>query len=445
MSIYREHRARYLARLAELDAAAVIPTSTEKTRNHDCTYRFRPHSDFWYLTGFGEPGAVLVLLPKGEGDEDSPRSVLFLRERDRLKEIWNGRRLGVERAPEVLGVDEARPIEELWDALPTLLKGYASIVYRTGEEPDRDRKMLEVTSRLRALARGGVVGPAALVDPAPSLHEQRLFKTEGEVALMRRAAAITAEAHTAAMAATAPGRNEAEIEALIEYTFRKNGSTGPAYSSIVAGGANACILHYVENDMELKAGELLLVDAGAECEFYASDVTRTWPVDGRFTDEQRAVYQVVLDAQVAAVDACRPGNTFLGVHEVAVRKLVEGLVSIGLLEGDVEELIEEHAYDRFYMHKTGHWLGLDVHDQGAYSDDGASRALEPGMVTTVEPGLYIAEDDETVDPKWRGIGVRIEDDVLVTEAGPENLTAAVPKTVEEVEAACAAAELSRVG
>ncbi|MCA8981911.1 MAG: Xaa-Pro aminopeptidase [Planctomycetes bacterium] len=445
MSIYQEHRAAYLKRLAELGAAAVIPTASEKTRNHDCTYRFRPHSDFWYLTGFAEPGSVLVLLPQGTGDEDSPRSVLFLRERDRLKEIWNGRRLGLERAPEALGVDEARPIEDLWDDLPQLLKGYASIVYRTGEEEDRDRRMLEVTNRLRSMARGGVVGPAALVDPAPSLHELRLFKTPGELDIMRRAAAITAEAHTSAMAATSPGRNESEIEALIEYTFRLRRSTGPAYTSIVAGGANACILHYVENDMPLVDGDLLLVDAGAEVEYYASDVTRTWPVNGTFSAEQRAVYQVVLDAQLAAIDHCRPGNTFLGVHEAALKKLVEGLVGLGLLEGDVDALIEDHAYDRFYMHKTGHWLGLDVHDQGAYAEDGSSRKLQPGMVTTVEPGIYIAEDDETVEARWRGIGVRIEDDVLITKDGCENLTAAIPKTIEEVEAACAQGELTRVG
>lgn len=445
MSIYQAHRAAYLERLSELGAAAVIPTASEKTRNHDCTYRFRPHSDFWYLTGFAEPGSVLVLLPNGTGELDSPRSVLFLRERDRLKEIWNGRRLGLDRAPDELDIDEARPIEDLWDELPQLLRGYASIIYRTGEEEDRDRRMLEVTNRLRSMARGGIVGPAALVDPAPSLHEQRLFKTDGEIALMRRAASITTAAHSAAMAATAPGRNEAEIEALIEYTFRSRGSTGPAYTSIVAGGANACILHYVENNMTLNDGDLLLVDAGSEVEFYASDVTRTWPVNGIFNAEQRAVYEVVLEAQLAAIEHCRPGNTFLGVHDAALKKLVEGMVRIGLLKGNVETLIEDHAYDRFYMHKTGHWLGLDVHDQGAYSEDGGSRKLQAGMVTTVEPGIYIAEDDETVEARWRGIGVRIEDDILITTNGYENLTAAIPKTIEEVEAACAQSELSRVG
>jgi len=445
MSIYQDHRDAYLQRLAELGAAAVIPTASEKTRNHDCTYRFRPHSDFWYLTGFAEPGSVLVLLPNGTGEEDSPRTVLFLRERDRLKEIWNGRRLGLERAPDELGVDEARLIDDLWEVLPQLLKGYASIVYRTGEEEDRDRHMLDVTNRLRSMARGGIVGPAALVDPAPSLHEQRLIKSDGEIEIMRRAATITAEAHTAAMAATAPGRNEAEIEALIEYTFRMRGSTGPAYTSIVAGGANACILHYVENDMVMNDGDLLLVDAGAEVEYYASDVTRTWPIGGTFNAEQRAVYQVVLEAQLAAIEHCRPGNTFIGVHDAALEKLVEGLVELGLLKGSVDTLIEEHAYDRFYMHKTGHWLGLDVHDQGAYSVDGSSRKLQAGMVTTVEPGLYIAEDDETVEARWRGIGVRIEDDILITKEGHENLTASIPKTIEEVEAACAQSELSRVG
>ena len=440
MSIYRQHRARLLETLAATRTAAVVPTAEPKTRNHDCEYRFRPTSDFWYLTGFAEPGSVLVLLPDGVASKDegseSIRSVLFLRERDPLLETWNGRRLGLERAPEALGVDLALDVEDIWTELPNLLKGYERVMYRAGEEEARDRQLLEVLGKCRAKARGGVLPPIELVDAAPLVHEQRLFKSEEELALMRRAAEITREAHVGAMALATPGMNECEVDAFLDYTFRKRGATGQAYTSIVAGGVNACILHYVENDQPLNDGDLLLIDAGSELDYYASDVTRTFPVNGTFSPEQRALYEVVLEAEETAIAAVKPGLPHNEIHKIALGVLVRGLLKLGLLEGTEESVIEDESYRRFFMHGTSHWLGLDVHDCGAYTIGKDSRKLEPGMVFTVEPGLYVAEDDETVDAKWRGIGVRIEDDVLCTEDGHEVLSAAIPKALDEVEAAC---------
>jgi Xaa-Pro aminopeptidase len=300
--------------------------------------------------------------------------------------------------------------------------------------------MLDLWERLRRGARSGRPAPRALEDPAATLHEARLVKGAEELDCMRRAAAITREAHVAAMRAARPGVGEHEIDALLEYTFRRNGATGAAYTNIVAGGASACVLHYVENDAELCDGDLLLVDAGAEWSWYASDVTRTFPVNGRFGAEQRALYEVVLAAQERCIESVRPGTTLQAVHELAVRGLVEGLVRLGLVAGPLEQALEDGAWRRFYMHKTSHWLGLDVHDCGGSVVDGAPRALVPGMVLTVEPGLYVAPDDATVEPRWRGIGVRIEDDVLVTRDGHEVLTADIPKSVADVEAACTRAE-----
>ena len=442
--MHAENRRRLFELLRARRAAGVFPTAAHKVRSHDTEYRFRPDSDFWWLTGFAEPDAALVMLP-GDGAGRADRTVLFLREKDREREVWTGRRLGVAAAPARLGVDEARPVGRLWDDLPELLKNQERIVYRVGVEEARDRQMLAAIARMRAAARGGVVPPIELLDVAPFTHELRLFKTEAELATMRRAAAISRDAHALAMRRARPGMREFEVDALIEHAFRSRGSTGPAYTNIVAGGANACILHYVENSDALRAGDLLLVDAGAESDYYASDVTRTFPVDGRFRPEQRALYEVVLDAQLAAVEAVLPGGSFVSVHEVAVAKLVEGLVRLGLLPGPLEKELAGDAYKRFYMHRTSHWLGLDVHDAGAYVVDGRSRALEPGMVLTVEPGLYVAEDDAEVEARWRGTGIRIEDDVLVTPSGREVLTAGTPKTVDEVEAACAGAELAPLG
>ncbi len=453
--MYQAHRERLLEELASTGTAAIIPTSEHKIRNHDCEYRFRPDSDFWYLTGFAEPDSLLVLLPRGvDQDEESRedgelagaerRVVLFLREKDPKLETWTGRRLGLDAAPEALGVDEAHSIEDLWDLLPSLLKNYERLMYRVGLDEARDREVLATIKGLRARARGGVLPPVELVDPAPVLHELRLRKDEAELEKMRAAALITGEAHRAAMAEAAPGIGENEIDAVIEYTFRKRGSTGMAYTTIAAGGDNACILHYVENDATLVDGELILVDAGCEVDFYASDVTRTFPVNGTFSLEQRALYDLVLEAELAAIEAVKPGVRFDEIHATAQRVLVRGLIRLGLLEGTEEEVIESGAHEHFTIHKTSHWLGLDVHDCGSYTKDGEARLLEPGMVLTVEPGLYITADEEDVEARWRGIGIRIEDDILVTESGHENLTAAIPKTVDEVEAACGSDSLAPV-
>ncbi len=442
-AFHQQNRARLAERLGARRAAGLFFTSAHKVRNHDSEYRFRPESDFWWLTGFGEPESALVVLPPLEG-KGPAKCILFLRDKDREREIWTGRRLGVAAAPAVLKVDEARPIERLWDDLPTLLKNYQHIVTRTGIEPERDARVLETLTKLRQAARGMVVPPLELCDVAPFTHELRLYKTPAELERMRKAAALACAGHTAAMRECKPGLREYELEALLEQQFRKGGSTGPAYASIVAGGANACILHYVENSELLRDGDLLLIDAGAEWEYYASDVTRTFPVNGRFSPEQKALYEVVLEAQLAAIAEVRPGVSFVSVHERALRVLVEGFVRLGLLAGKPEELIAADAYRRFYMHRTSHWLGLDVHDCGAYVVDGGSRTLEPGMVLTVEPGCYVAEDDESVPARWRGIGIRIEDDLVVTAAGHEVLTAAIPKSVEELEAACGGRSLARV-
>ncbi|MCE9593947.1 MAG: aminopeptidase P N-terminal domain-containing protein [Planctomycetes bacterium] len=433
--MYREHRRAALDALRSRGAAALIPTATHKVRNFDAEYRFRPDSDFWHLTGFGEPDSVLLLLPALRAGA-SDRSVLFLREKKRDEEIWTGRRLGLAAAKETLGVDEALATSELWTRLPEFLKGYSRVVYRSGLDDARDRAFLQVLAKLRMQSRIVEPVPVEVLDPAPILHELRLFKRPAELAVMRRAAAISAEAHVAAMRRARGGVGEREIDALLQYEFLRRGAQGPAYTNIVAGGANACILHYVENDQPLRDGELLLIDAGAEVECYASDVTRTFPINGRFSAEQRALYDVVLAAQLAAIADVAPGKAFTAAHETALRVLTAGLIEHGLLKGPLDDALKSESYRRFYMHRTGHWLGLDVHDCGAYVVDGAPRKLEPGMVVTVEPGLYVAEDDETVEARWRGIGIRIEDDVLVTPTGNEVLTRAIPKDPVELERLC---------
>ncbi|QDU84715.1 Xaa-Pro aminopeptidase [Planctomycetes bacterium Pla163] len=431
---YLKNRARLLDALRERGAAAVVFTSDPRTRNSDSEYRFRPGSDFWWATGFAEPGSCLVLLPGRDGGE----TLLYCRERDVTAEIWNGRRVGIERAPKVLGVDEAHPIDDVFDDLPSLLTGYDEVFYTTGEEEHRDRAMEDVLESTRMAKKRGKRAPSSWSHAAGLIGELRLIKTDEEIAIMRRAGEVTAAAHRAAMAAARPGANEAEIDALIGYCFRRAGGNGEAYGNIVAGGSNACILHYHENDAELMAGELLLIDAGCEMECYAGDVTRTFPVDGVFTPDQRALYEVVLASEKAAIEAVRPGATFDTVHRTALEVLCEGLVRIGVFQGTAQELIASGGYSRVFMHKTSHWLGIDVHDCGAYfTADGASRPLEPGMVLTVEPGVYVAEDDDLIDARWHGMGIRIEDDVLVTASGHEVLTADAPKEIDAVEAACA--------
>jgi len=429
---FGQRRGELLRRLES--GVAVIPTSTLKQRNADTEFRFRPESDFHYLTGFAEPDAVLVLAP-GRADGEA---VLFLQPRDPAAETWTGRRLGVERAPEVLDVDQAFPIGELDARLPDLLRGAQPLWFRTGRRPDLDRLVLATLETLRFKPTVARAAPEAIRDPSPLLHEMRLFKAPEELAALRTAAAITRDAHLRAMREAAPGRFEYEIEALLEYEFRRRGGTGPAYGSIVASGANATVLHYVTNDRRMQAGELLLIDAGCEYDYYAADVTRTFPVDGTFTPEQQAVYDLVLAAQAAGLAAVAPGRRFHEVHDAALRVLAQGMLDLDLLTGSLDEVLEQGTYRRFYMHKSGHWLGLDVHDAGAYFLEGSTtRPLEPGMVLTVEPGFYVAPDDADVPPAFRGIGVRIEDDVLVTADGHENLTADIPKEVPAVLAATA--------
>jgi Xaa-Pro aminopeptidase len=430
------HRARRQRLLAAMEGGvALLPTAAMKLRNGDADHRFRPDSDFWYLTGFDEPDALLALCkgrPEGE-------AVLFLQPRMREQEIWTGRRLGVERAKEMLGVDEAHSIADLDAVLPKLLRGQDPLYFKTGARADLDRKVLDLVATLRTKVREGNPAPSRMIDPSPLLHEMRLRKEPCELDAMRKAAAISSAAHVAAMRATRPGLGEHEIEALVEYEFRRHGAKGPAYSTIAASGANATILHYIQNDKTLAAGELMLLDAGCEWSWYAADITRTWPVSGKYSKAQRAIVELVLEAQRRSIDRVRPGVNFQEAHDVSVRTLVEGLIGLGLLTGSVDEAIASKSFRRFYMHRTGHWLGLDVHDAGHYFAGASTqplihRDLAPGMVVTVEPGLYFADDDATIPADYRGIGVRIEDDVLVTPDGHEVLTAACPKQLTEVEA-----------
>jgi len=411
----------------------VLPASTVYIRNNDVEHEYRQGSDLYYLTGFDEPESLLILSTQ----HAEHRAVLFLRDRDPERETWDGPRLGVERAAAALGIDIAYSVKELDEKLPDYLMNTQRVHYRLGLDRKNDERFLRALDVVRGRARRGGEYPTEIVDPAASLHELRLKKSPDEIALMRRAAAITREAHIAAMAVAKPGRHEYEVEAEILRVFRAHGSERPAYGSIVGSGPNATILHHRKNDRRMQDGELLLIDAGAEYGYYASDVTRTFPVNGKFSAAQRAIYELVLRSQLAAIDAVRPGGTIEGIHEVAVGVLVEGLRELGLVSGTQQEALEKGDYKKFYMHRTSHWLGMDVHDVGRYHVAGAPRPFEPGFVLTVEPGLYIAQD-AAVDERFRGIGVRIEDDILVTEAGHDNLTAEIPKQVAELEAILAA-------
>ncbi len=414
------------------NAVAVVHSPPEAVRNGDAEFRFRQSSDLYYLTGFSEPATTLVLRPGADDGE----MVLFVRPRDPERETWDGRRAGVEGAVQRYGAAAAYPVDELEERLPDLIGDRDDLYYSLGLDPGFDAVLIRTVAQMRARERRGRRAPRRVVDPRDVLHELRLRKTAEELDLMRRAAAITCEAHAAAMAAAAPGVGEHELEALVDYTFRKSGGTGPGYNTIVGAGDNATILHYIENDQTLADGDLVLIDAGCEYGFYTADVTRTFPASGTFTDAQRRCYEIVLRAQEAGVEMTRPGVTIDEIHERTVEILTSGMVELGLLEGPVADRISDDSYKRFYMHRTSHWLGMDVHDAGNYTAGGNPRPLEPGMVITIEPGLYIAADADNVPDELRGIGIRIEDDVLVTEDGPENLTAACPKSVADVEAAC---------
>ena len=411
------------------NSVAILSSAREATRSNDSHYRYRQNSDFYYLTGFDEPEAIAVVAP---AHKEHP-FMLFVRPRDPEREVWDGRRAGIEGARERYGADAAFTFAEFPEKLGDLINGAKHLYYRVGEDTVLDEQIIKQIAGMRTLGRRGVQAPESITDPGTILHEMRLIKSEDEIKLMQRAADIAAEAHCEAMKATKPGMNEYEIEALIEYIFRRNGAAAPAYTSIVGGGANATVLHYVSNNATLKDGDLLLIDAGAEYEGYASDITRTFPVNGRFTEAQRGIYGLVLETQLACIEMVKPGVTMEGLRQHSIEMLTEGMVRLNLLEGETAKLIEEEKYKRFYMHGIGHYLGLDVHDVGRYQVDGEPRPVEAGVVMTIEPGLYVAEDAEEVPDKYRGIGVRIEDDVLVTSDGYRVLTGGVPKEIDEIE------------
>jgi Xaa-Pro aminopeptidase len=428
--LHAARREQIAARMkAEGGGAMLLPAADEKTRNSDSEYLFRQDSDFAYVTGFDEPTGCALLF--GDG-----RYVLFVRPKDPEREIWTGRRAGVEGAKAEYGASEAFPVSELDTRLATLLDGAGTVWFRLGADPGWDARLGRTLNDLRLRARTGAAAPQRIADPGLVLHEMRLFKSEAELAALRKAAEITAEAHLSAMRDGQPGRREYQVQAEIEYAFRRRGGTGPGYGTIVAAGANSTILHYRAGEDELRDGDVCLVDAGGEYGFYTADVTRTFPISGSFTRAQRAAYEVVLAAQEKGIAATRPGATVDEVHDLVVRELTEGMVRLGLLQGDPAERIADKSYRKYYMHRTSHWLGMDVHDVGAYHVGGKPRPLEPGMVLTVEPGLYVAKDDAAAPEGLRGVGIRIEDDLLVTAAGNVNLTASTPKAPDEVEACC---------
>jgi Xaa-Pro aminopeptidase len=417
----------FMSRMAP-KSVAIIPGAHDTRRSNDTHYRFRQDSDFFYLTGFEEPDALAVIKP-----ESDKTYTLFVRPRDPEREIWDGRRAGVDGAVNDFGADEAFPTAEFASKLADFLDGAEVLYYRLGVDEELDNTIVKEIARMRGWNRKPIHPPQTIVDPATIVHEMRVLKTPDEIEIMQRAADIAAEAHCEAMKAAKPGMQEYQLEALIEQVFRRHGASGPAYTSIVGAGPNATVLHYINNDGELHDGDLLLVDAGAEYKGYASDITRTFPINGRYTPAQREIYDLVLKAQMACVEMVRPGTTHDQLKQRSIEILTEGMVELGLLQGKPEELIKEKKYEQFYMHGLGHMLGIDVHDVGRYYYGTESRALEPGVVMTVEPGIYIAPDTKDIPEKYLGIGVRIEDDVLCTNNGPRVLTTKVPKHAEEIE------------
>ena len=428
-------RRKALMEQMEPNSIAILPAAAVAIRNRDVEHVYRQDSDFQYLSGFPEPEAVIVLIPGREYGE----YVLFCRERNPERELWDGLRAGQDGAMREYGADDAFPITDIDDILPGLIEGRDRVYSSMGSNPEFDRHVMEWINVIRSKAHLGAQPPKEFVALDHLLHDMRLYKSATEVKVMREAAQISARAHVRAMQASRAGLYEFSLEAELDYEFRKGGAKMPAYGSIVASGRNACILHYQENDAPLRDGDLVLIDAGCEIDCYASDITRTFPVSGKFSAEQKAIYEVVLKSQEAAFAAIKPGNHWNQAHEATVRVITEGLVELGLLRGAVDELIAAEAYKAFYMHRAGHWLGMDVHDVGEYKVGGEWRVLEAGMALTVEPGIYVSPDNQAVAKKWRGIGVRIEDDVVVTKKGCEILTGDVPKTVAEIEALMAAA------
>lgn len=423
----RRQLEEFMRRMAP-KSVAIIPGAHDTRRSNDTHYRFRQDSDFFYLTGFEEPDSLAVIKPDAE-----KKYTLFVRPRDPEREIWDGRRAGVEGAKSEFGAEESFPIAEFESKLAEFLDGADVLYYRLGVDSELDNTIIKEISRMRSLNRKPVHPPQTIIDPSTIVHEMRVLKSEDEIAIMQASADIAAEAHCEAMKTVRPGMQEYQIEALIEQVFRRHGASGPAYTSIVGGGPNATVLHYINNDGELRDGELLLLDAGAEYKGYASDITRTFPINGRYTKAQRDIYDLVLKAQMSCVEMVRPGVTHDQLKQHSIEVLTEGMAELGLLKGKTEELIKEKKYEKFYMHGLGHMLGIDVHDVGRYYHGTESRALEPGVVMTVEPGIYIAPDTKDVPEQYLGIGVRIEDDVLCTNNGPRVLTTKVPKHAEEIE------------
>ena len=411
------------------ESIAIIPTAPVRIRNRDVEYPFRPDSDFYYLTGYAEPEAVAVLIP----DRHHGEFVLFCRENDPVMETWNGQRAGLEGAKNIYGADDSFPIDDLDEILPGLIEDRERIFYTMGSDAIFDQRVLKWVNDVRSRIRTGVNAPDEFISLTHILHDMRLYKSRSEISAMRKAAKISAAAHKRAMRSCRAGMKEYQIEAELMYEFTHRGARASAYPSIVGSGANSCILHYTENMAELKDGDLLLIDAGAEYDGYASDITRTFPVNGKFSETQRQVYNIVLQAQLAAIEQVQPGNHWNDPHNAAVRAITEGLVDLGLLNGKVKQLIKDQEYTKYYMHRTGHWIGMDVHDVGDYKLDGEWRMLEPGMVMTIEPGLYLSAETKGLAKKWWNIGIRIEDDVLVTKDGHEILSKDAPKDIEEIE------------
>ena len=426
---FARRRKRLMAHM-ESDSIAIVPSAKTVLRNRDVEYPFRQDSDFYYLTGFDEPDAVLVLLPgRGHGE-----FVMFCRDRDPQMELWDGYRAGPEGACADYGADDAFPMGDIDDILPGLIEGRHRVYYAMGRDAQFDARLMAWINSIREKVRSGAHPPGEFIDLDHLLHDLRLIKSAAEIKQMTKAADISAQAHCRAMQICKPGMMEYQLEAEFVHNFTRAGARQPAYSSIVGGGVNGCVLHYVNNGDELKDGDLVLIDAGCELGYYAADITRTFPINGRFSPTQKALYELVLEAQLAAIAEIQPGNHWNQAHETVVKVITKGLVALGLLKGRVNTLIKKEAYQDFYMHRTGHWLGMDVHDVGDYKISDQWRVLEPGMVLTVEPGIYVSPKNSKVAKKWRGIGIRIEDDVVVTKDGCRVLTDGVPKTVAEIEA-----------
>lgn len=424
---YSKRRQRLMDIVGD-ESVVIVRAAVHKIRNNDVHYPYRQDSDFMYLSGFSEPESMIVLLPQGK----DCRSILFCREKDPHREMWDGLMAGTKGAIDQFGFDEAYPISEIAQRLPKMLRGRERIYYDLGKDPDFDHLLISWMNEFRAKTRKKFLAPDEIIALGHNLHEMRLFKSRTEITTMRKSARVAAVAHRRAMQACKPGMNEAEIHAELLHTFTMN-QCEASYSPIIGGGANACVLHYISNRAVLNDGDLLLIDAGAEYDGYASDITRTFPVNGKFSGPQKDLYQVVLDSQISAIDAVREGNPWEHVHETAVRVATQGMIDLGILKGSLEEALEEEYFKDYYVHNTGHWLGLDVHDVGEYEIDGHSRVLERGMVFTVEPGIYIPANANVVDEVWRGTGIRIEDNVVVTREEADILTSDICKTSNEIE------------